>query len=268
MREGSGATAGLSGREPARRAPGTPCWTSLMVHDLATTQEFYRGLFGWEFQPGPSEFGPYVRALLDGRPVAGIGEMAPGLHLPVAWTTFLASDDADATAEQIRCCGGTVAVGPLDSGEEGRMAIAADPLGAVFGVWQARLHLGSEGGGEPGTPVWTELLTSETEHVDTFYRTVFGCQVEPVTAADEDYVTLTVHGRPVAAMHGVGHRIRAESGAHWMTYFEVKDPDEAAERVTVLGGRVLHDPADTATGRSVQVADPEGAAFTLVHTEH
>ncbi|MFE6774632.1 VOC family protein [Streptomyces sp. NPDC057702] len=238
-----------------------------MVHSLAATQEFYQGLFGWEFRAGPAQFGPYVRALLDGRPVAGIGELAPGLRLPVAWTTFLASDDTDATAERIRCCGGTVAVGPLDSGEEGRMAIASDPLGAVFGVWQARGHLGSEGGGEAGTPVWTELLTSETANVEKFYQTVFGCECEPLTTTTEDYVTLTVRGRPVAAMHGVGHALPRRQGPHWTTYFEVTDPDEAAERVVELGGRVVSGSRDTATGRCVQVTDPEGAALTLVRTE-
>ncbi|MBC3983006.1 VOC family protein [Streptomyces sp. AC536] len=268
VREGSGGEVGLSGREPARRTPGTPCWTSLMVHGLAATQEFYQGLFGWEFQPGPSQFGPYVRALLDGRPVAGIGELAPGLRLPVAWTTFLASDDADATAEQIRCCGGTVAVGPLDSGDEGRMAIASDPLGAVFGVWQARGHLGSEGGGAPGTPVWTELLTPETASVDKFYQTVFGCEGEQLAASDEDYVTLTVRGRPVAGVHGVGQSLPRGRGPHWVTYFEVADPEQAANRVTELGGRVVSGPQATATGDCVQVTDPEGAALTLVRTEH
>ncbi|MBB5937593.1 hypothetical protein FHS42_004674 [Streptomyces zagrosensis] len=238
-----------------------------MVHSLTATQEFYRGLFGWEFRPGPAQYGPYVRASLDGRPVAGIGELAPGLRLPVAWTTFLASDDADATAERIRGCGGTVAVGPLDAGDEGRMAIASDPLGAVFGIWQARGHLGSEGGGEPGTPVWTELLTPDTASVCKFYQTVFGCEADPVVSAEDDYVTLTVRDRPVAAMHGVGNSLPRDLGSHWTTYFEVEDPDVAAHRVTELGGRVVRASEDMPTGRCATVADPEGAAFTVVRTE-
>lgn len=126
-----------------RRTPGTPCWVSLMVHGLGTTEEFYAELFGWEYAPGPEQLGPYVRALLDGREVAGIGEMPPDRHLPVAWTTYLATDDADATAEAIRSCGGTVAVGPLDAGIAGRVAICSDPLGAIFGIWQAQTHLGT-----------------------------------------------------------------------------------------------------------------------------
>lgn len=103
----------------ARRTPGAPCWVSLIVHGLTTTQDFYGRLFGWEFRPGPEELGPYVRALLRGKEVAGIGQLPPDRHLPIAWTTYLATTDADATAEAIRSCGGTVAVGPIDAGRAG-----------------------------------------------------------------------------------------------------------------------------------------------------
>lgn len=133
----------------ARRTPGTPCWVSLIVHSLCTTQEFYADLFGWEFVPGPDQLGPYVRALIDGKEVAGIGQLPPDRHLPVAWTTYLATDDADVTAEAIRSCGGTVGVGPLDAADAGRMAIVSDPSGAVFGIWQAAAHVGTALAGLP-----------------------------------------------------------------------------------------------------------------------
>ena len=56
-----------------RYTPGTPCWVSLMAHGLTATEEFYGELFGWEFQPGPRQLGPYARARLYGRDVAGVG---------------------------------------------------------------------------------------------------------------------------------------------------------------------------------------------------
>jgi len=77
-------SAGPNGDTRARHAPGTPCWVSLMVHGLAATQDFYGALFGWEFQPGPQQLGPYARALLDGYEVAGIGQLPPDRHLPIA----------------------------------------------------------------------------------------------------------------------------------------------------------------------------------------
>ncbi|NDZ78003.1 VOC family protein [Streptomyces sp. SID10853] len=251
----------------SRRRPGTPCWVSLMVHGLSETQEFYGDLFGWEFRPGPEQLGPYVRALLGGREVAGIGQMPPDRHLPIGWTTYLASDDVDATAEAVRHCGGTVGVGPLDAGEAGRLAIGSDPDGAVFGIWQAAAHLGTAEYGAPGTPVWNELVTRETGSVGKFYGAVFGYETEAVVSADFDYLTLYLEGRAVASLHGVGQALPRDRGAHWMTYFEVADVDAAVHRVTELGGQMLRPPRQGETGRLATVADPEGAVFTVVRTE-
>ncbi|MEV5609581.1 VOC family protein [Streptomyces sp. NPDC052225] len=248
----------------ARRAPGTPCWVSLMVHSLSATQEFYGALFGWEFRPGPQQLGPYVRALLDGKEVAGIGQLPPDRHLPVAWTPYLATDDVDATAESVRHCGGTVGVGPLDAGEAGRLAIGSDPAGAVFGVWQAAAHLGMAVTGVPGAVAWNELVTRETASVAKFYQAVFGYAEEAVVSADFDYLTLHLEGHAVAGVHGVGNALPRDRGAYWITYFEVADVDEAVERVADLGGHVVTPARDSSHGRVATVADPEGAQFALV----
>ncbi|MEV0222671.1 VOC family protein [Streptomyces sp. NPDC050704] len=256
-------SAGLNG---TAHAPGTPCWVSLMVHGMAATQEFYGELFGWEFQPGPQQLGAYVRAQLDGQEVAGIGQLPPDRHLPVAWTPYLASDDVDLTAETVRSCGGTVGVGPLDADEAGRLAIASDPSGAVFGVWQAAAHLGTGITGVPGTPTWNELVTRDSAGVAKFYETVFGYEEEPVVSADFDYITLHIKGRPVAGIHGVGNALPRDRGPHWMTYFEVADVDSALARVLDLGGHALKPPRDTPHGRIATVADPEGAMFSVVRT--
>ncbi|MGW7407433.1 VOC family protein [Streptomyces sp. NPDC054833] len=249
-----------------RREPGTPCWVTLMAHGLAATEEFYGALFGWEFEPGPQQLGPYVRALLDGQEVAGIGQLPPDRHLPIAWTPYLSSDDVDRMAETVRLCGGTVGVGPLDMAEAGRLLIASDPSGAVFGIWQAAEHHGMAVSGVPGTPSWNELLTFETASVAKFYKTVFGFQEEAVVSAGFDYVTLHVGGRPVAGIHGVGNALPRDRGPHWLTYFEVADTDETLRRVAELGGQVLKPAHDTEHGRVATVADPEGAVFSVVQS--
>ncbi|MGA5556220.1 VOC family protein [Streptomyces lavendulocolor] len=252
--------------EATRHEPGTPCWVSLMAHRLDATQEFYGELFGWQFEPGPQQLGPYVRGLLDGREVAGIGQLPADRDLPTAWTTYLASNDAGGTAEAVRCSGGTVAVGPITAADAGRLVICSDPTGAVFGVWQAAAHLGAGIVGVPGTPAWNELLTQETESVGKFYKTVFGYELDPVVSADLDLVMLKVGDRPVASLHGVGASLPRDRGAHWMTWFEVADTDAAARRVAELGGQVLQPPRDDPAGRLATVADPEGAVFTIVRS--
>ncbi|MCQ0024952.1 VOC family protein [Streptomyces somaliensis DSM 40738] len=255
--------------EATRREPGTPCWASLMVQGLDATEEFYGELFGWEFRPGPPELGPYVRALLDGREVAGIGRLPAGRGLPGAWTTYLASDDADRTAESVRYSGGTVAVGPLDAGGAGRLAICSDPCGAVFGVWQAASFPGTAVAGVrgvSGVPVWNELLTYESEQAVKFYRTVFDYEAGPSEPAGEDRAVLLVEGLPAVSVRGVGAALPRDRGAHWTTWFEVADPDASARRVEELGGRTLCPPQDGPEGRRAVVADPEGAAFTIVRS--
>lgn len=265
MTEARGSAA-PNGETHARPTPGTPCWVSLMVHGMAATQDFYGSLFGWEFVPGPQQLGPYVRALLDGHEVAGIGQLPPDRHLPIAWTPYLASDDVDLTTETVRLCGGTVGVGPLDADEAGRLMIGSDPSGAVFGVWQVAAHRGTSISGVPGTPAWHELLTFESASVAKFYETVFGYEEEPVVSADFDYVTLHIGDRPVAGIHGVGNALPRDRGPHWMTYFEAADTDDAAGHVVNLGGHVLRPPQDTPHGRIATVADPEGARFALIES--
>ncbi|MEU5276425.1 VOC family protein [Streptomyces asoensis] len=259
----AGGPDGPIGAPHARYAPGTPCWVSLMAHGLTATQDFYGELFGWEFRPGPEQLGPYVRAALDGLEVAGIGQLPPDRHLPVAWTPYFATDDVDATAETVRLCGGTIGVGPLDAPDAGRLAIGSDPSGAVFGLWQAAGHVGTSLTGVPGTAVWNELTTYETAGVRKFYETVLGYE-ETESSPDLDYLTLYVGGHPVAGIHGVGASLPRDRGPHWTTYFEVADADAALALVERLGGQVLEPAHDSPHGRVAAVADPEGARFSLI----
>jgi uncharacterized protein len=258
------ASADRNGDTHARRPPGTPCWVSLMTHALATTEEFYGALFGWEFTEGPRQPGPSLRARLDGHDVAGIGQLPADRHLTVSWTPYLASDDVDLTAETVRLCGGTIGVGPLDAADTGRMAIGSDPAGAVFGIFQAARHLDTAIAGGPGAPVWNELVTYETESVAKFYGTVFGYQEEAVEVPGSDFLALAVDGRPVAGIHGVGDAVPRDRGPYWMTYFEVADADKSLRQVTDLGGRVLGPAHDSPHGRVATVADPEGAVFSVI----
>jgi len=253
-------------QQQRRHAPGTPCWASLMVRDLAGSRDFYQGLFGWEFTAGPQQLGPYVRAVLDGREVAGLGETPAGRRFPVAWMPYLASDDADDTADRIRLCGGTVAVGPLDFGDSGRLVVAADPGGATFGVWQGDGHAGlGTTVTAPGTPVWFELVTHTTAGPRAFYPSVFGYGTTPDPAPDEqDRLTLLLGDRPVATVRGTDGVRPSANGPHWKTCFAVRDAEGAVRRALELGGRTVREPHRTPHGVRATVADAEGAEFSVL----
>ena len=102
---------------------------------------------------------------------------------PSAWTVYLASDDADATVKAIGEAGGAVLVPPMEIPGNGRMMIAQDPAGAVFGVWEARGMVGIAVYNEPGGLLWEDARLSDPDAGRAFYSSVFGHRYEPVEGA-------------------------------------------------------------------------------------
>ncbi|MER5853642.1 VOC family protein [Streptomyces sp. NPDC002012] len=116
--------------EKIRPVTGAPCWANLMAQDLRAAQSFYTDVMGWKFRE--SILGSnFSAALAYGEPVAGIGCCLAG-GPPAVWAPYFAVKNADETAVRIGERGATLAVGPLPLGE-GRVGIAADRDGAVFG---------------------------------------------------------------------------------------------------------------------------------------
>ena len=58
------------------------------------------------------------------------------------------------------------------------MAVFADPVGAVFGLWQPKEHIGAQLANEPGTYCWSELITTDLDASKAFYGAVFGWGAE------------------------------------------------------------------------------------------
>ena len=243
---------------------GTPCWADLGVGDIAQASTFYTSLFGWDIQAGPPEAGGYAMCLKDGRAVAGIGPKQGPPGTPAAWTTYLASDDADETAGKVRAAGGQVLMEPMDVMDVGRMAVAADPGGAVFGVWQARAHTGFGLANEPGSVCWTENMSRELDRNKAFYQAVFGYEYSDIESTGFRYATLKVGGRDVAGIGELDSSFPAEVPAHWMVYFLVTDTDTTVATAGAAGGSVMRPPWDTPFGRMAIITDDQGAVFAVM----
>ena len=52
--------------------------------------------------------------------------------------------------------------------------------------------------------------------------------------------------------------------AHWRLYFHVEDCDKTAALAGELGGAVISPPQDMPYGRWADVADPQGATFSIL----
>jgi uncharacterized protein len=247
-------------------AAGTPCWVDLGSADSDAAQAFYGALFGWESEVDPRpEAGGYGMFRLRGRDVAGFGPPQEGQR--PSWSTYIASDDVDATAAAIAGAGGRIVTGPLDVLDAGRMLFAADPTGAAFGVWQAGTHHGSGLVNEPGAFTWNEVTTPEVDEAQAFYMRVFGW--EPEVLGEEDASAPFVYRVQRCGANMVAGIMELDSSwgdvpAHWMTYFAVADADDAAETVEEHGGTVCVEPFDTPFGRTAVIDDPVGATFSVI----
>ncbi|MBC6460251.1 VOC family protein [Actinomadura sp. HBU206391] len=236
---------------------GAPAWVEIAVPDVAEAREFYGSLFGWEFEGGSPAAGGYTTCLLHGEPVAGITGTGDG---PARrWTTFFATDDADATARRITEAGGSLVLAPREVADQGRVALGEDPAGVLFAVWQGREHQGARIVAEPGAMAWHELGTADPAMAVRFYGAVLDRPVRSMGIAGFDYWTVLAGEDSVA---GIWSEPRAPR--QWMTYFSVDDADEAARRVTAAGGRVLRGPIDSPQGRVAVVADPFDALLAVI----
>lgn len=155
-------------------AEGAPCWVDASLPDVEAGKRFYGELFGWTFADGAgAEYGHYTQAYSRGRNVAALAPKPDG-RMPTVWGVYLYTTDAYACAQRIRAAGGQMVMDPMPVGPYGTAALAADPGGAVFGLWQPGTHHGFEAQQEPYTYCWTEVYTRARDAVDVFYAKVFG----------------------------------------------------------------------------------------------
>ena len=259
---------------------GVTCWIDTEQPDPAEAARFYAGLFGWTLTDAvpPDAPGTYLIATLGGQDVAAIGPATSGT---AAWHTYVAVDDADATAAAVTRLGGTVPAGPEDAGPGGRAATCTDPLGAGFRLWQAGRRPGAQLANTPGAWNFSDLHTPDRDAAMAFYGPLFGwLAVDMEQGAGTmiqvpgygDHLAATVdpgiHERQASAPPGfadvIGGVVVVPAGepARWHVTFTVADRDASAATAERLGAAVLTSSDDLWT-RNALVRDPHGAQFTI-----
>lgn len=247
----------VTGNQP----DSTPTWIDLGIPDLDGAMAFYGALFGWEFEVGPAEAGYYTNAMLSGRRVAALTPNQDPEATEFWWNVYLATSDCDRTVQRVEEAGGLVHVPPMDVMEHGRMAIARDPVGAQFGLWQGRAHIGCEVVNEPGALVRNDLVTAQAERAREFYAAVFGFTMDRnEDLPDVDFTFLRrPDGHEVAGIFGDPSAARSS----WSTTFEVADTDAAVKRAVEAGG-AAGAVDDMVYGRFATITDPFGTEFSVI----
>jgi predicted enzyme related to lactoylglutathione lyase len=250
-----------------KHASGIPSWTDLQTTDPNAAKTFYASLFGWDYDDqdtGDPSF-PYTIATKKGKAAAGLSslpEEQQGQGIPPHWNTYVTVDNVDASAGAAAKAGGAVLMPGMDVMDAGRMAVVADPSGAVLCLWTPKASIGAELVNEPGALCWNELITPDPEAVASFYADLFGWNAQTADmGGGMEYTLYRLGDRDIAGgmkppMEGIP--------PVWTVYFAVEDADATVAEATKNGASVIAPPVDIPPGRMAVLADPQGAMFSVL----
>lgn len=255
-------------------------WYELMTTDPEAATKFYGGVVGWKIadHSDPGAGGMDYRMITrsdsnnaaDGGNAGGVlkltDEMSKGGARP-CWLGYIGIDDVDKAVDAIVADGGKLQI-PATDIPVGRIALVADPQGAVFYVMKP---IGAEGLAsdvfsvdQPQHVRWNELQSSDPEVSLAFYTQHFGwtqdgeMDMGPMGKYRLINHDSTMIGAIMPKMPDSPHSV-------WSYYIGVHDIDRAATAVTAGGGTLNGAIMEIPGGEfSVHASDPQGAAFGLV----
>jgi uncharacterized protein len=118
---------------------GSLCWVDLSTPDPGRASQFYSDLFGWKMMKEDEHPSHNYIHIANGEEF--IGGISPAAHrnpnTPPHWLAYFAVTDCDVTAAKAKQLGATFYLAPMTMENVGRMAVLADPQGAVFAIFQA-----------------------------------------------------------------------------------------------------------------------------------
>jgi predicted enzyme related to lactoylglutathione lyase len=241
----------------------------IVWHEHASTaseeaKSFYSDLFGWEletFKPGEMD---YTMIKANGRTHGGFSQPEGGA--PPHWLHYVLVENADETVRKATSAGADAIMKPFDVPDVGRLAVLADPQGAVFAIIQPSMEGDTDTPPAEGVFVWDELMTTDVEGAKKFYAAVFGW-----SSFDNEMgggMTYTLFRRNGEGSEVGGCMPRPEgvdAPSHWKPYIGTDDVDGTVAKAQELGGTVLAEPADIpGVGRFAVLQDPQGAPFGLL----
>jgi uncharacterized protein len=123
--------------EPEGPLPaGTFCWDELLTSDPAAAVTFYKAIFGYTtdtMDMGP--MGTYHLLKRAGKDAGGVMKQ-PMPEAGVAWLTYIAVDDVDASTTRAQGLKAKLLAGPDNIPNIGRFSVVQDPTGAAFALFK------------------------------------------------------------------------------------------------------------------------------------
>jgi uncharacterized protein len=239
-------------------------WGELFADNVDTEKDFYKKVFGWQFESVGTGTNTYTLIRANERPIAGIVHYAKPADAARAarWLALMSVPDAARAADQAAASGGKVLAPTRLFPGRGEVAVLADPEGALFGV----IHTAS---GDPpdafpsyNSWLWLELWAKDASRMADFYRPIGAYTISRQEGSgDRTELHLMADGYPRA---GVLEIERKDVPSTWLPYVRVKDLQLTVSAIERAGGRIIVAPnPEIRNGKVAVFLDPLGAAMAV-----
>lgn len=251
---------------------GRYVWYELLTTDPKGAIEFYGDVVGWQTELfGTME--NYRMWVGSQGPLGGVNQLpdeVKQMGAPPYWQANVEVENVEESAARVKELGGKVYV-IENVPTVGKLAVIADPQGAVISLFTPERPMESHDTSKPGEFSWHELYTTDHEAAFRFYQQICGWERlgEFDMGAMGKYLLWGRNGKQLGGMMTMPPGMKSPDGRSippsWMYYVTTADLDAALERAKAKGARVLNGPMEVPGGqRIVQLMDPQGAAFALV----
>ncbi len=245
-------------------------WYELNTSDIDAAITFYGKVVGWAVNRSEQPGMDYRMIRAGDVDIGGMMAIpAEAQGMPPAWFAYVDVADVDAEVDAFQAAGGKVAWPANDLPGVGRMAMLADPQGAMIYV-MTPLPRGdgqkstSYSPGTPGHVGWNEYHARDGAEAFDFYAGRMGWEkgVSMDMGAHGIYQVFNADGVQTGGM--MNNPLPQQA---WLFYFNTGDIDEAVTRITDNGGAIQLPPMEVPGGRWAVVGrDPQGAMFGLLGT--
>ncbi len=252
---------------------GNFCWIDFATPDPDGVKTFYQKVFGWKYSESPMPCGGTYTMIstADGDGVGGLFLMPDEMKqagIPPHISNYIEVENVDDSTKIANELGATIKMEPFDIFDYGRMAVVVDPTGAHFALWQSMSH-GDDCEGKMasrethGMFSWQELMTTNVDQAETFYKDLLGWSYNTMDIGDQNYTLIRNQDDEIGGMMRLPAEMK-DVPPHWKTYFTVTDIDETIAVIKDNGGNILMGPQDIPeTGQLAICMAPDSTAFCL-----
>jgi uncharacterized protein len=118
-------------------APGALVWNELQSPDLDASAAFYGDLLDWTVEELPGGRERYLTIKNGAANNGGMRTVTP--PAPPSWLVYFGTEDIERALAKVDELGGSALAGPIDI-ERAKIAVVADPQGAVFALYAGELE--------------------------------------------------------------------------------------------------------------------------------